>query len=244
MSSRLKEQTFFDHLDELRLRILKALAFWAVASCLVYRYIDPIIEFFITPVGQVVFTSPEEAFVTRFMVTLLGGFLLAFPLILYQIWAFLRVGLTEKEKKFVIIYFPFSLLLFVLGVLFAYTIFIPLTLKFLLSFSSDVMVPMITAKNYLSFVGTLIFACGVVFEMPLVLIVLTRMGIATPAFLVQKRRHAIVILLIISAVITPPDLISQILLAIPLIVLYEIGVVCSKWVYREPQTIAAPQKIS
>ena len=120
-----------------------------------------------------------------------------------------------------------------LGAVFAYFVTIPISIRFLLSFSTDLIVPMITVKSYISFVGTMLLAFGVIFELPLVLMFLTKIGIATPAFLMQKRKHAIIIILVVSAFITPPDFITQLIMAVPLVILYEVGIVASKLTYRE-----------
>jgi len=131
------------------------------------------------------------------------------------------------------IFGPCSLFLFFLGGIFAYFVIIPISIHFLLSFSTPSIVPMITIKSYVSFVVTMLLAFGVVFELPLVLMFLTKIGVATPAFLVQKRKYAVVIILIVSAFITPPDCVTQILMALPLIVLYEAGIIISKITYRK-----------
>lgn len=224
--------SFFDHLDELIRRLTQCLIVMAVMACVFYAFIDKMLSFIIKPVGKVYFTAPGDAFTARMTLTILGGLLLSLPFILYQIWAFIAEGLKPDEKKYVLFFGPFSLGLFFMGAMFGYFVMVPISIQFLLSFSSDIVQPMITVKNYISFVGTWILACGITFELPLVLMFLTKIGIATPAFLIDKRRYAIVIILIISAIITPPDCVSQIIMAIPLIVLYEIGIIVSRMTYR------------
>ncbi len=224
--------TFLDHCEELRKRLIKSLIAIAVCSLIFYYYIDTILAIIIKPIGSLIFTSPQQAFLAKMNLTLLGGFLLSLPIVLYQIWRFVSLGLTSKEKRQVFFFGPFSLICFLVGVAFAYFVMIPFTLKFLLSFSSDRMVPMITVNEYIIFVGTLILVCGVTFELPLLILFLTKIGIATPEFLRQKRKHAIILILIISAIITPPDALSQILVSIPLIVLYEIGIFVSQLTLR------------
>lgn len=226
--------SFFDHLDELRGRLTKCIISIVVMACIFYAFIDKIFAWIIKPVGKVFFTAPGDAFGAQITLTVLGGVLLSFPFILYQIWAFVAQGLKPQEKKYVFFFAPFSLGLFILGALFGYFVMVPISIKFLLSFSSDFIQPMITVKNYISFVGTWILACGITFELPLVLMFLTKIGIATPAFLIDKRRHAIVIILIVSAVITPStDCISQLIMAVPLIILYEIGIFVSQLTYKK-----------
>ena len=232
VAARHRSMSFFDHLDELRVRLIRALIAFVIVSCVFYSYIDPLFHWIVRPVGQLVFTSPSEAFVARVLLALWGGFFFSLPVTLFEIWQFVASGLKEKERKYILVFGPCSLVLFLLGGIFAYIVAVPMALKFLLSFSSDWMVPMITVKNYISFIGTFMLGFGVVFELPLILMFLTKIGIATPEFLIQKRRHAIVLLLIISAVLTPPDVVSLLIMSVPLIVLYEVGIIVSKMTYR------------
>ena len=233
MSVSRKEISFFDHIEELRSRLIKSVLAVAVGGCIFYLYIDRVLEAIVRPVGRVVFTAPGEAFVARILLTFIGGFFLALPVVLFQFWCFVAAGLKEDEIKYVRIFGPCSLFLFFLGGIFAYFVIIPISIHFLLSFSTPSIVPMITIKSYVSFVVTMLLAFGVVFELPLVLMFLTKIGVATPAFLVQKRKYAVVIILIVSAFITPPDCVTQILMALPLIVLYEAGIIISKITYRK-----------
>ena len=222
----------WDHIEELRSRLFICLGFVLMAGIAFYQFVDSVLAFVIKPVGRLVFTSPADAFVARVLLAILGGLLTAMPVVLYQIWMFVARGLKDNEKKFVRIYGPLSLLCFALGVAFAYYVALPISLKFLLGFSSEWLVPMITVKSYVSFLTSLVLACGLIFELPIVLIFLTAIGIATPEFLVQKRRHAIVLILIVSAVITPPDVITLLIMSVPLVVLYEAGVIASRITYR------------
>lgn len=225
--------TFWGHLEELRSRLIKSLLAFVICACLFFIYVDPVLHFIVEPVGHLVFTSPGEAFSARVNLALLGGFLLALPVILYQIWQFVALGLTEQEKRYVKILGPVSLVCFIAGIVFAYFVLIPISLQFLLSFSAGWMQPMITVDKYISYVGTLLFGSGIVFELPLFLFFLTKIGIATPEFLKQHRRYAIVIILIISAVVTPPDVCSQLLMAAPLLILYEVGIWVAYWATKE-----------
>ena len=225
--------TFFDHLDELRICILKALGLFAVVCLVFFNFAGHFIPVFVKPVGYLVFNSPSEAFMAHMAVTIAGSFIITFPFTLYQLWAFVATGLTEQERKHIRLYGPISFLLFVAGLCFAFFVAIPIALKFLMGFSSEYLRPMITVESYISFVTSFALAFGVIFETPLVLAFLASVGIATPAFLIQKRRHAIIIILIISAILTPPDVISQIVMAVPLFVLYEIGIILTRLTYKK-----------
>ena len=229
----LKNLPFLEHLEELRGRIIQSVIAVVVASCFFYQYVDDIIPQLVRPVGRLVFTAPAEALAASLTLTFLGGFFIASPFVIFHIWQFVGHALTEGERRYIAFYGPCSLALFLLGGAFGYIFILPVTFKFFLGFSSRNLVPMITIKQYISFVGSLCVSFGIIFELPLVLMFLTRIGIVTPAFLSQKRRHAIVLIFIISAILTPsPDYVSQILMAIPMLGLYELGFVFSRLTYR------------
>ena len=233
MSVNPDELPFWGHIDELRSRLFKSAIAVAIAACLFYPFLDPFLAFLIKPVGKVVFTSPSDAFVVRLIVLISGGVVLALPVIIYQLWQFAAAGLKENERKYVRYFAPASFILFVVGSVFGYWVIVPVGMKFLLSFSTESIVPMLTLPNYISFIVSLVLAFGICFQLPLILMFLAKIGIVTPAFLVQKRKHAIVLILIASAILTPsPDAISQILMAGPLLVLYELGVAASKLIQR------------
>jgi sec-independent protein translocase protein TatC len=217
--------TAFDHIEELRNRFLKVLLCFVLASAFFYRFVDHVLVYMIKPVGKLVFTAPAEAFMATVWLTLLGGFILSLPVTLYHVWAFTTQGLMPHERRFIKIFGPLSFVFFIAGAAFAYYVILPIAFRFLLSFSSEYVVPMITIQKYISFAGSMILAFGCVFEMPLILAFLAKIGIATPEFLRQKRRYAVVIILIVSAFLTPPDVITQLLMAGPVILLYELGIV-------------------
>ncbi|MFT7538297.1 MAG: sec-independent protein translocase protein TatC [Lysobacterales bacterium] len=220
--------TLFQHMDELRSRLTQAVLAIIVCSIGAYVFIDPILEFIIKPVGTLVFTAPSDAFFARVILAILSGCIFSLPVVLFHVWRFVGLGLKAKESKSIMFYGPVSLGLFFIGGLFAYYVIVPIAIEFLLGFATESITPMITIKNYVSFVGTLILAFGVVFELPLILLFLAHIGIATAEFLEQKRRYAVIIILIVSALITPPDFITQLMMAGPLVILYEIGILAIK----------------
>ena len=233
MTRKQSSLNFFEHVDELRDRIVKCLVFIFCAAVFSYFFIDSILAYIIQPIGQIVFTSPGDAFITRFTLSIFCGVILSSPYFFVHVWQFISEGLKDREKRLARIYGPFSIIAFFVGAAFAYFIIIPISLQFLMSFSTDYIVPMITIESYISFISTMVLVFGIVFELPLVLLILTKLGIATPAFLIQKRRYAIVGILIVSAIVTPPDFVTQLMLAVPLVILYEVGVTLSKIVYRD-----------
>ncbi len=218
-------QSFLIHVDELRQRLIKILLGFIIATLACYNFVGRILPWIIKPAGHLIYTAPTEAFGAYMTLAAVMGFLISFPWTLYQVWVFVGVALRPHEKKFVALFGPLSLLFFLLGVAFSYFVGIPLTYRFLMSFSSPSMQPMITVSHYMGFLANMLIAFGVTFELPLILAFLAKIGIATPEFLRQKRRHAIMIILIVAAIVTPPDVVSQVLLAVPLIILYEVGII-------------------
>jgi sec-independent protein translocase protein TatC len=224
--------TLVEHLEELRARIVKSLIFIIIFSLILYSQIDKILPILIKPVGKLVFIAPQEAFITKIKIAFFAGLFLASPFVLYQAWRFVSVGLRPHEKKYTLIFGPVSFILFISGCLFGYSVIMPIGIRFLLGFATDFITPMITISKYISFIVTLILAFGVVFELPLVLLFLTKIGVVTPGFLKERRKEAVVIVFIVAAFLTPPDVITQILMALPLIFLYELGILFSRLVYK------------
>jgi sec-independent protein translocase protein TatC len=227
-----KRITFIEHLGELRSRILTSVAAIIIASCVLYNFVDRIYASLVKPVGELVFIAPQEAFLARIKIAFLAGLFLSLPVVLYQAWRFISVGLKANERKYTLLFGPLSFVFFGLGAAFGYSIIVPIGIKFLLGFATDQILPMIAVSRYISFVGMLTFAFGLIFELPLASLFLTKIGIVTPYFLSQKRKQAIVLIFILAAILTPPDIVTQSLMAVPLLVLYEIGILLSKLVYK------------
>lgn len=228
-----RRQTLIEHLEELRNRIIKSLIFLIICSIVIYNYIDKLIPFLVKPVGKLVFIAPQEAFVTNIKIVFLGGLLASSPFILYQTWQFISAGLKNSEKKYILIFGPLSFVFFILGICFGYLIIVPIGMNFLLAFSSDLLTPMITVSRYVSFVAGLSFTFALVFQLPMILLFLTKIGMTTPSTLAKRRKEAIVLVFIAAAILTPPDAITQVLMALPLILLYELGVFFSKISYKK-----------
>ncbi len=224
--------TLTEHLDELRRRIIKSIVSIIVCSLILYNCVDSVLFLLIKPVGKLVFIAPQEAFVAKIKIAFFIGFLFSSPFVLFQTWKFISAGLSLGERKHIGIFAPLSLIFFFLGTLFGYFIIVPIGMRFLLGFASEYVMPMITISNYISFVITLTLGFGLIFELPIALLFLTKIGIVNPTFLAKKRREAIVIVFIIAAILTPPDVITQTLMAVPLIILYEIGILFSKIAFK------------
>ncbi len=232
-----------DHLIELRRRMLFSFIGMLIAFFVCYAFAGHIYNFLVQPLAdltegqagrRMIFTALHEAFFTQIKVAFFAALCISFPILAGQLWGFIAPGLYKKEKS---AFLPFLLatpFLFGLGAAVVYYLVIPLAWKFFLSFEqpgSDGILPMELepkVDQYLSLVMRLIFAFGVCFELPVLIVLLTKVGMATSAGLKAKRKYAILIAFIVAAILTPPDVISQVLLAVPVILLYEISIICSQ----------------
>lgn len=227
-----KKLTLTQHLEELRAKIIKSVVVIIICSLALYSSIGSFLSVLVKPVGSLVFIAPTEAFVANIKIAFFGGLFLSSPFVLYQIWQFVSTGLNKDERRYVMIFAPLSFIFFLLGAVFGYLIIVPIGIKFLLGFATDSIRPMITISRYISYVGMLTFSFGLVFQLPLISLFLTKIGLVTPLFLSARRRHAIVLIFVTAAILTPPDVVTQCLMAVPLLILYEIGIVFSKFAYR------------
>jgi sec-independent protein translocase protein TatC len=176
---------------------------------------------------RLIFTNLPEMFFTYLKVAFLSGALLMAPFIFYQLWMFVAPGLYRNEKKLVIPFVVTSTILFLGGALFGYFVVFPFGFKFFIGFSNEYVKALPSVKEYFSFAIKLLFAFGIVFELPVVIFFLTKMGIVTPEVLRRKRKYAILLTFVLGAILTPPDVITQCMMAGPLILLYEIGILVS-----------------
>ncbi|MFH2137925.1 MAG: twin-arginine translocase subunit TatC [Candidatus Omnitrophota bacterium] len=220
-----KPLSILKHLEELRNRLLFSLLLIVACMSIGYSFIPQIMDVIIKPIGKLYFMSPTEAFWVQIKVAFFVGIYFSLPFIFYQIWKFVEIGLKRREKHFLVPLSLCSFLLFTLGGSFCYIIVIPVAIKFLLSYGSATLVPIISVSKYISFLGGLIFAFGITFQLPLVMMFLARMGVVNNLALRKARRFAILGAFIVAAALTPtPDMVNQTLLALPIIVLYEISI--------------------
>ena len=237
---------FLDHLEELRWRILWTLLAIVVGSIvgfilvLQFGVLDLLINPFYEVMGEeerLVFLAPTEPFFLILRVGILGGVVLVSPIIVYQIWAFLSPALERHEKRAIIPALYLGVILFSLGVWMSYSVALPVTLQFLLFFGEDYFDAMMRAGEYLGFVTKLLLAFGVLFELPVVIMILSAMGLVTPAFLRAKRRHAVVIITVLASLLSPGDVVTvTALMMMPLILLYEFSILLSVVITRRRQT--------
>lgn len=236
------EMPFLDHLEELRWRIVWSLAALVVGMVVAFALLTKIdiIGVLQEPVRpflqgrKLVFTSPSDSFKIVLNASLMLGIVLASPVIIYQVWAFLSPALYSHEKKVIVPVLAGGVVLFLGGIALSYFVVLPVTLGFLLSFQTASLEPMITAGEYFSFAISMSLAFGLAFELPIVIVALAALGLVTPQFLNTYRRHAVVLCVVAAALITPgADPTSLFALAVPLYFLYELSVVLSIWVHRK-----------
>lgn len=258
-----KEMSFLDHVEELRWHLVRssaAIFVFAIiaflmkdfifnkiifapkdASFITYRVFCDVSRFFGTEglcIEDIPFTFQSlemgEQFNAHIWISITVGFILAFPFIIWEVWKFISPGLYEKERKSAVAFIIVSSFLFFVGVLFGYYVITPLSVNFLGSYSvSDLVERNIKISSYIALLKSSVLASGLIFELPIVMYFLTKMGIVTPDFLIKTRKYALVIVLIIAAVITPPDVVSQIIVTIPILILYEVSIIISKIVMRQ-----------
>jgi sec-independent protein translocase protein TatC len=232
------------HLEELRRCLIISLIATAVGFCIAYAFKERIFAFLAKPLIDVLpqgstlqYLGLAEAFVTYLKIAFIAGIFLALPVILYEIWSFVAPGLHEHEKRYALPFVIFSTIFFFGGAVFCYYLVLPAAFKFFLAYSDSSVRAMPALKQYLTFISRMLFAFGVVFEMPLFFFFLGRIGLVSHTWLAKKRRYAVVLIFVAAAVLTPgPDAASQLLLAAPLLVLYEASVLIVRLTGKRPET--------
>lgn len=257
-----KEMSFLDHVEILRWHlvrssfaiilvsvvafVMKDFIFNTIlfapkdANFITYRFFCNVSKIFGTDglcITDIPFTFQSLAMAEQFSVhiwtSITVGFIVAFPYIIWEVWRFISPGLYEKERKGAFVFIIISSFLFFIGVLFGYYLVTPLSVNFLGNYSvSDMVSRNITIGSYISLVRSSALASGLIFELPIVMFFLTKMGLITPEFLKKYRKHALVVVLILAAIITPPDIISQVIVGIPIMLLYEVSIFISKVVIK------------
>lgn len=237
------EMPFLDHLDELRSRLIwmgGAVLVLAIVGFFVVTEFDvigllkrPIVP--LVPEGKLLFTSPTEPMAVTLKLSFVFGIIFAAPMIIYHTWAFLSPALFEHEKKLVVPAVIGGFFLFLMGVAMAYFLVLPIGLRFLLGFQTQALDPIITIGEYLKFATRLILAFGIIFQLPLVSVLLAALGLITAETLKKFRRHAIVGLAALSALLTPADVGTMLMMMGPLLLLYEISIVLAALVTRRPK---------
>lgn len=225
-----KDMTLTEHLAELRSYLLKALAALVIGTASSVYFLQDIMDVLTSAARELYYMRPAEAFMIYMKVALLSGLLLASPFMLYEFYAFARPALTWRERKFTLLCLPLALLLFIAGMLFSYSFVFPHGLEFFLGFAAGKVNPLISMESYLDFLLMLVVPFGFAFNVPVILTLLAYLGLISSRLLMKFQRHVILVAFIIAGVITPtPDIITQILLAVPLILLYEVSIVIIRY---------------
>lgn len=223
---------FTGHLEELRKRLIVCFVSVGIGFAISYGFKEQLFQILTRPLiavmaadDKLIFTGLPEAFFTYLKVAFLSGIMLSTPIILYEFWMFVAPGLYQKEKRFLLPIVFLSTLFFLGGSFFGYFVVFPFGFKFFLGFASETIQPLPSMKEYLSFSAKLLLAFGLVFELPLVITFLSKMGLVTVDFLKKNRKYALLLFFVGAAILTPPDVVTQIMMALPLMILYEISII-------------------
>lgn len=226
--------SYVEHLGELRRRLLWSALAIVAASVGAYSWRDTLVGLARRPVADVpfVFLDPPELFLANIRIAIVAGVVAAAPFVFFQIWLFVRPGLKRGERFMVAFAIVFGSLFFAAGAVFGYLVVLPMTLRFFLQYETGAIRASLSFGSYVGFLTSLLLAFGLAFELPLLVMVLARLGIVDAALLARSRKYALLIILIVAAILTPPDVISQLLLAGPMLVLYEISILLARLARR------------
>ncbi len=233
--------SFLDHLEELRQRLVKSLVGLVVGFAACWGFHEQIFDFMTQPLRRAfpqvkfIFTAPTEAFMLYMKMSFFVGIFLAAPFLLYQAWAFIAPGLYQHEKRWAVPFVVLGTFFFVAGGLFGHYFLFPVTFRFLGEFAGKDMLFLPKIDEYYSFYSWFLLGLGLVFQLPVVILVLSRIGLVTPGFLMRQFKYAVLGSFVVSAIITPtPDMVTQSLLAVPMIGLYLLGVTVA-WLFGKPR---------
>lgn len=225
-----KEMSLIDHLDELRNTIIRILAALFFATLIGFIFSEYLLHLLLKQANGIEFIviSPTEGFFTQLKVGILGGIILVFPYLVIQVWNFIEPGLTKEEASYIHKTTPFVVILFLIGILLAYFFVIPLGLEFLLKFQIAQVKASLSIERYVSFCFTLLTVFGVLMELPVLLMLLHTVGIVRSNLLITYRSHVVVAFFVLAALLTPPDIVTQVLVALPMVILFEISLFLMK----------------
>tara|TARA_B100001250_G_scaffold129252_2_gene110081 strand:+ start:1411 stop:2139 length:729 start_codon:yes stop_codon:yes gene_type:complete len=235
------EMGFLEHLEELRWRLVKSLAAIIVGSALSFGFINEILDILLYPTDMtsneinIQVLSVQGMFLIKWFISFISGFIIALPFLIYQFWQFIAPGLKVNEKKFALPFVFFAFTSFIAGVSFGYFVLIPFSLEFFSGISAPHVENNFSIQYYFSFLTWLLLGAGIIFQLPVVSLVLSAIGILTPAFMRHYRKHSIVVIMILSSFITPPDPVSMLIMSFPLVLLYEASIGVS-WLVNRNRT--------
>jgi sec-independent protein translocase protein TatC len=224
------EMGFWDHVVELRRRLLVCAATLTAATVACFFFVEPAAQYLMEPVGNMtfVFLSPPELFMSYVRIALIGAVVLSSPVILFQLWMFVKPGLEKRERRALIWGLIFGALFFAAGSGFAFFVIIPFSIRFFLQYQNESIQAMFSFAEYVGFVGSMVLSFGVAFELPIATSILAALGIVKGSAMAAARRYAVLLIFVGAAIITPPDVVSQVLLAVPMVLLFELSVIIAK----------------
>ena len=225
--------SIIDHLTELRSRLIRSIIAVIACSCITYFFDEKIMGFLMAPAGKLYFMQPGEAFFSYAKVVLFSGFLLATPVVFYQLWRFFVPAFTRRERMILGILVPSSVLLFYAGLAFSFFFIVPFGIKFFMGMGSEDLTPLFSVEKYLDFIITFLLPFGLAFELPIIIIIMAQLGLMTSARMKKYFRYVFFVSFIIAALLTPPDIISQITLALPLTALYGLSYFVVRFILRK-----------
>lgn len=236
--------SLFGHLDELRKRLIIIVLVNFAAALLLFSKTELIMNYLldVNPGMELVYTTPSELLTVYIQLSFILAITICSPITVYEIWAFIEKGLYDKEKKAILFTLIFGAVFFILGVVFCYFLVLPTTLEFFIRIAIDEVSSMLSIQSYVSFVNMMLLSFGAVFEMPVIVFLLTHLGIIKPEFLRKNRGIIIVAIFIVAAVITPPDVISQLMIGIPMVLLLEFSIIVSSIVYKKKKKAEAEEE--
>jgi sec-independent protein translocase protein TatC len=249
--SKKDKSPFTEHLGELRDRLVRSFIAVGIGFVIAYFFKEKLFEILTAPLivamgetgnSKMIFTGLPEAFFTYLKVSLLAGVLVSTPVLFYEFWMFVSPGLYRTEKKYLLPIVILSVFFFIVGSSFGYFIVFPYGFKFFLGFANENINAMPSMKEYLGFASKMLLAFGFVFELPLVLTFMARMGLVTVDFLKKNRKYALLLFFVGAALITPPDVVTQIMMALPLMILYEISIIGARVFGKKPSIDSEDEK--
>ncbi|MGF7185052.1 sec-independent protein translocase protein TatC [Desulfitispora alkaliphila] len=236
------QMSMVEHLEDLRRVIIVSFVALIVSTIVIYAgFRDQLMELILKPMHDMdlplVYITMTEAFLTHLKASFFAAIFVSMPIIIWQVWSFVLPALYAHERKYIVTIIPVSMILFVVGVLFSYFMVFPLAARFLIEIAGEGLSPMISVSRYLSFLISFSIPFGIVFQLPLIVMLLTKLGIVTPEKLAEKRKYALFAIIVLSATLTPPDIISLSLMAGPVVVLYEVSIILAKIFYRKKKKV-------
>lgn len=235
--------TLVEHLTELRNRILYMAVIFLGCTLLAYQFSEVLVKDMISIAPEVsfVFISPAELLLSYIKIAVIMGLTVSAPFLITQIWLFVSPALEKKERRTLVFSLIFGTVFFILGAVFAYLLVLPMMIQFFMGFQMEGIEEMISFESYLSLILSTVLSFGIIFELPSIMVILARFGIVTTAFMRKYRKYIVLVIFIAAAVLTPPDVISQVMLAMPMLLLFEVGLLFATMAEKKKKKLKAAE---